>query len=61
MAKQKKIYNLLFTRKNSSMIMTRTFKTKKEVNAEAKLVKENPALEFVEITETKVGEQYNGV
>tara|TARA_B100001113_G_scaffold95157_1_gene76234 strand:- start:1623 stop:1793 length:171 start_codon:yes stop_codon:yes gene_type:complete len=55
MAKQKKIYNLLFTRKSSSMIMTRTFKTKKEANAEAKLIKENPALEFVEITETKVG------
>ena len=55
MAKQNKIYNLLFTRKNSSMIMTRTFKTKKEANAEAKVIKQNPALEFVEITETKVG------
>jgi hypothetical protein len=55
MAKQNKIYNLFFTRKNSNMIMSRTFKTKKEVNSEAKLVKSNPALEFVEITETKVG------
>ena len=55
MAKQKKINNLLFTRKNSSRIMTRVFKTKKEVNAEAKMVKDNPALEFVEITETKIG------
>tara|TARA_B100000131_G_scaffold91177_1_gene87878 strand:+ start:1956 stop:2126 length:171 start_codon:yes stop_codon:yes gene_type:complete len=55
MAKQKKIYNLLFTRKNSTMTMTRVFKTKKEANAEAKIIKENPALEFLEITETKVG------
>ena len=55
MAKQVKHYNLVFKRKNSSMRLTRIFKTKKEVNAEAKIVKNNPALEFIEITETKIG------
>jgi len=53
--KQTKLFNLVFKRVGSNMTLSRVFKSKKEVNAEAKKVKENKALEFLEITETKVG------
>jgi hypothetical protein len=50
-----KIYNLVFKRIGSNMTLTKVFKTKKEVDAEAKIVKKNKALEFLEITETNIG------
>ena len=50
-----KIYNLVFKRVGQKLNLTRVFKTKKEANAEAKIVKKNKALEFIEISETKVG------
>ena len=53
--KQSKIYNLVFKRIGSNMTLTKVFKTKKEVDAEAKIVKKNKALEFLEITETNIG------
>ena len=53
--KQSKIYNLVFKRVGQKLNLTRVFKTKKEATAEAEIVKENKTLEFIEITETKVG------
>jgi len=53
--KQSKIYNLVFKRVGQKLNLTRVFKTKKEANAEAKIEKKNKALEFIEISETKVG------
>ena len=50
-----KIYNLVFKRVGQKLNLTRVFKTKKEATAEAEIVKENKTLEFIEITETKVG------
>ena len=53
--KQTKLFNIVFRRVGTKMTLTRVFKTKKEATAEAEIVKENKTLEFIEISETKVG------
>lgn len=53
--KQTKLFNIVFRRVGTKMTLTRVFKTKKEATAEAKIVKKNKALEFLEITETNIG------
>ena len=48
------MWNIVFKRKNSSIVLTRKTKTKKEANVEKKLIEEDDRLEFVEMIQTKV-------